>query len=288
MATTLLGANGKLGSMLAAFARSNGVAWRSQARSGTSDVIWSGDMTAEGCDRVFQHGGTIINMIGYTGSDADLLEDVNVRFVHDLLHKAAETGVAHVVLASSAATYGAGGDAPFAEDVTLNPLTSYGISKQAMEHVALDFAEHHSAPALTIARIGNVAGADALTAAAKRHIAEGIPMPLHRFDDGTAPVRSYIGPRDLFHAMNALSVPHDGLPQIVNVVHPQPVPLDAVLAAYRDHVLPDLTWADTPAPAGSPQRVTLSTDKLQQFVNFSEYPDPAQELGLQLAEYLSL
>jgi len=274
--------------MLAAYARSNGRAWREQARSGGADLIWSGDMAGQNSEDVFRAGDTLINMIGHTGGDVETLEDLNVRFVQDLLHKSAETGVAHVVLASSAATYGAGGDAPFCETDDLNPLIPYGVSKMAMEHVALDFAARQSGPSITIARIGNVAGADALTAAAKRHIAQDTPMPLHRFEDGTAPVRSYIGPRDLFLALDALSIAHNGPPRIVNVVHPQPVALDAVLTAYQDHVLPELSWADTPAPTGTPQRVTLCADKLQRYVKFDEYSNPSDALGRQVAEYLAL
>ena len=285
--TILLGANGKLGLMLAAFARLNSVEWRTQARSGAADITWSGLFDDPSVDEVFQRGSTIINMIGATRGDDAQLHDTNVGFVKTLLEKAAETGVAHVVLVSSAAAYGAGGADPFTEDTPLNPLTPYGKSKATMERVTMEFAANNNRPAITIARIGNVAGADALTAAAKRHISAGTEMPLHQLSDGSAPIRSYIGPRDLFLAMKALSDPHDGPPRVVNVVHPQPVGLDEVLSAYQNHVLPDLKWAGTPAPDGTPQSVVLSAETLQSIVKLEKYDDPADSLGQQVAEYLA-
>lgn len=198
-----------------------------------------------------------------------------------------QSGVAHVVLASSAAVYGAGGAAAFDEDAPFNPSTPYGASKVAMEHIAAASYAIHESPAITIARIGNVAGVDALTAAAKRHIAAGKAMPLHRFEDGTTPLRSYIGPRDLFAAIHALSTPHGGPPRTVNLTHPQPVTLDSVLTGYRAHVLPNLEWVDAPVPTGTPHSVTLSTQKMRPYLEFQHYDDPADAMARQVAEYLA-
>ena len=281
--TTILGANGKLGRILAHFASRTGVGWRTQARVGTPDVLWSGRFDDATTKQIFTKGATLINMIGHTGTDETLLQDTNVRFVKDLLHTAAEAGVAHVVLASSAAVYGAGRGEPFLEDAHKQPITPYAKSKAAMEAVAQTFAAGKVAPAITILRIGNVAGADALMTSARRHTALGRPMPLHRFADGSVPVRSYIGPDDLFDAILALSAPHDGPPRIFNVAHPQPVPLDGILNAYRSDVLPDLRWIDTPAPDHTPNRVTLSADKVQHFVNFDEYNNNATAMARQVA-----
>ncbi len=107
-------------------------------------------------------------------------------------------------------------------------------------------------------------------------------MPLHRFPDGTAALRSYIGPRDLFDVVCALSKPHNGPLRTINVAHSQPVSLDDMLRAYKTHHLPELTWVDMPAPDSIPHHVTLSTDKLQSFVNSEEYDDPANEMVQQM------
>lgn len=232
-------------------------------------------------------GATIINMIGYTGPDPDLLHDTNVRFVERLLTRAAQAGVAHVVLASSAAAYGSGTGAVLSEADTLNPVTPYGRSKAAMEQAVATFAASHQAPNITVLRIGNVAGADALTDAARRNAVDGNPMTLHRLDDGTAPVRSYIGPRDLFDAVSdVIAAPTRPL-RTINVVHPQPVTLDAMLRGYRDHVFPTLDWADAPAPAGTFPSITLATDQIQLITKFANYDDPASAFTAQVADWIN-
>lgn len=282
MNTTLLGANGKLGTILACCAARAGLGWRTQSRTNLTDIQWSSDFDDSATNSVFVQGVTLINMIGYTGTDEKLLRDINVRFVKDLLVKAVDTGVAHVVLASSAAVYGAGGDTSFDENDPLQPITSYGVSKSKMEEFAHRIAATSASPAITILRIGNIVGADALSAAANGHVRAGTPMPLHRFPDGTAALRSYIAPRDLFDVVCALSTPHNGTLRMINVAHPQPVSLDDMLRAYKTHHIPQLTWVDIPAPNGIPHRVTLSTDRVQSFVNFQEYDDPADAMVRQM------
>ena len=106
-------------------------------------------------------------------------------------------------------------------------------------------------------------------------------MPLHRFSDGTAALRSYIGPRDLFNVVGALSKPHNGPPRTLNVAHPQPVSLDDILRAYRTHHIPQLKWVDS-YPDGIPHSVTLSTDKLQRFINFRESDGPTDAMAQQM------
>lgn len=287
MTSTILGANGKLGAILSHFAARAGLPWQTQARDGSADIMWSGDMHDPAAGRIFTKGATLINMIGQTATTRDGFQDSNVRFVRDLLSKATQTGVAHVVLASSAAVYGAGDETPFVEDTPLHPVTPYGISKATMEDVAHTFSKDNDAPAITILRIGNVGGADALSAFAERHIAAGTSMPLHRFTDGTAPLRSYIGPRDLFNVIRALALPHKGPPRVVNVTHPQPLALDAVLNAYRTHLMPDLRWVDTPAPIEALRSVTLSTENVQKYVSLAKYGDPADAMARQISELLT-
>lgn len=279
MSTTILGANGRLGSMIARVAQTTGAHWRTQSRKGPADVIWDGDFSRAG--DLFIKGSTVINMIGETGQNTTLLHALNVQFVADLLQHAKRAGVAHVMLASSAAVYGAGDGTPFAETDTPAPLNAYGISKVEMEKVAAHFKD---GPAITVLRIGNVAGADALTAAAKDHIPRGKPMPLHHFEDEQTPVRSYIGPRDLFRAIRDLSAAHDDGLRTVNIAHPEPVSFKALLTAYKEHVLPDLGWVNAPAPETTPRTVTLDTTKLRKVTNFMTHPDTAGALAHQVAE----
>lgn len=267
--------------MIATRAAAHGLGWRRQARSGVADVIWDGAFVR--LDRsIFCEGATLINMIGQTEGSAEDLTAVNVTFVNDLLRVAAETGVAHVVLASSAAVYGRGSGTPLCESADLTPLTAYGTSKARMEDVAHDHAARHATPAITILRIGNVAGADALTQAAQRHLASGTAMPLHLFDNGRAATRSYIGPDDLCEVTRACA-PHSGVsPRVLNVAHHQPVQLDHMLAAYRANLFATLDWTETPAPPGIPPTVTLDTEALQRIVTFPSHDEPADAFVRQI------
>jgi len=113
--TLLLGAHGKLGGILARGARRAGAGWHMQARKLPADRVWDG--TFSSAAQVFTDTDTIINMIGDTGTDHDKLERLNVGFVRQLLDMAARTGVGHVILASSAAVYGAGDGTPFTEEL---------------------------------------------------------------------------------------------------------------------------------------------------------------------------
>ncbi len=277
MTITILGANGKLGAMIANGARQAGLVWQTQARAGEASIIWSGDFEEPAAKHVLKSDSVLINMIGKTGGDPADMQAANVDFVRSLLHHAAMKGIAHVVLASSAAVYGMGDGRAFKETDQTKPTTPYGLSKVAMERLA----EKAKVP-VTILRIGNVAGADALLAAARRFVDLHKPMDLHRLRNGDAPRRSYIGPDDLFHAIHRLTKPHDGPPRIVNVAHPQSVSLDSMLRAYKAQVLPELEWQDTPLPDGVPGCVTLNTDTLQHLVEMSEYSDPADAFVAQM------
>ena len=284
MTTYILGSNGRIGRILSRHAKRAGLEWLGQTRSVGGDIQWSGSMDDQASAQMFQPEATIINMIGSTSSDVDELQRINVKFVRDILVRAANAGVAHVMLASSAAVYGKGDGTPFTEDSTLSPLTPYGNSKARMEEVALNVLSAETSTALTILRIGNVAGADALLAAAEQHVQNDTPMPLHRFPNGQAPVRSYIGPQDLFDVVKALAAPPNTSHRTLNVAAPSPISLEAALKAYKMQLLPHLTWTNAPAPEGVPANVTLSTQDLERHMAFQPDQNYSIEMARQVAK----
>jgi UDP-glucose 4-epimerase len=279
--TTLLGSNGRLGGMLKRHAIRTGLDWTFQQRNGPSGLSWSGDFNDPEAEAIFGEGDTIINMVGETGADQDRLEATNIHFVHALLNRAKNAGVAHVVLASTAAVYGPGHGAPFAESDALWPVTAYGVSKVAMEETAYACT---NGPAITILRIGNVAGADALLSAAYQCTSRGQPLSLHRFSNGSAAERSYIGPSSLAEVVTKLAQRATRGVQILNIAHPMPVYLDDLLAGYKAHLLPDLTWESAPAPDGVPPSVVLDTSALCEIHSFEDTTDPADLFARQVAE----
>lgn len=276
MQTVILGADGKLGSILRRGALRHGLDWRMQSRSGQHNFTDPFDPS------LYEKGATIINMIGHTGPDQNLLREANVDVVDQLLRRAQVAGVAHVILMSSAAVYGAAGPAPLPETTPTAPLTPYADSKVAMERLAHDRSRHSNATRISILRVGNVAGSDALVTHAHRHAREGMPMLLHRFADGAVPWRSYIGPLDFFHAVHTITQQPPDTLRMLNVAHPQAVPLDAMLLGYRNHLLPTLKWVDAPAPKGIPPRVVLDTSTLEALQPFPHHSDPADAFVAQI------
>ncbi len=149
------------------------------------------------------------------------------------LGAARATGAGRVLLASSAAVYGAA-PGPHAEDGPCHPASDYGHAKLAMERVALDAAD---GLAVTCLRIGNVAGADALLGG----LIDGQTPQIDRFADGRGPRRAYIGPATLARALAHLVGRRD-LPDRLNLAQPGLVAMaDLLRAAGRDW-----HWRDAP------------------------------------------
>lgn len=141
-----------------------------------------------------------------------------------------------VLLASSAAVYGAG---PSAEDDAPQPLAPYGRAKLEMERAALATGRDD----VVLLRIGNVAGADALLG---RSFPAGERV-LDVFADGHAPQRSFIGPIALSRALARLVrlvAAGVTVPQVLNLALPGACGMDDLLRAAGE------SWTPRPAPAG--------------------------------------
>lgn len=171
--------------------------------------------------------GGIVVLAGATSAEAagdEGLRSGNVGPALAAFALARDRGIERVLLCSSAAVYGPGGDR-HGEDGALTPSSSYGRAKAAMETEAARDLERHGGPTSSALRIGNVAGADALFGAAARG-----PVVLDRLADGSAPRRIFTGPLTLARAMVAL-LDCDDLPGVINLAQPGLVGMDAILLA---------------------------------------------------------
>lgn len=275
--TIILGSSGKLGGILRRHSNRNGLGWVSQRSRPTWPLVERPETSAP-----WPKGGTIINMAGLTsGTDGDL-QTANVQYVQKLLEQAASAGIAHVILASSAAVYGHGTGQPLPETTGLAPLTPYGRSKAQMEEIAIKFSARQSAPKITILRIGNVAGSDALTKSATQAINANRPLVLHQFGNGVTPIRSYLGPQDLARSTEALVPPPDDSVRFLNIARPDPIAFEDLLLAYRSTTHPGLRWTLADAPDDTPARVVLDTTELQKVIRFGETTDSASEMAHQV------
>lgn len=192
----------------------------------------------------------------------------------DLALAALEFGVAcgarRVFIASTAAVYGRA-FSPLSENVRPEPVSDYGRAKAEMEKAAMARAAQLGL-ALTVLRIGNVAGADALLGQPTDAV-----ITLDRFPDGQGPRRSYIGPGDLAAVMGALlSAGAEGrvLPEILNLALPGAVAMEDLLHdAGRN-----FAWKQ--APEGALPDVTLDVSRLAQHV-----PLPQASAGRIVADW---
>ncbi len=177
---------------------------------------------------------------------------INRDLAEAALNIGAECGARRVFLTSSAAVYGAA-LSPLSEEQPLRPVSDYGRAKAEMEDAALRHAAQLNQP-LTILRIGNVAGADALLG-----VPEEFSLKLDRFADGQGPRRSYIGPQDLAMAIDALlseGAVGRKLPTILNLALPGAV----AMADLLHEVGRRFQWRA--APVTALPEVILGTERL--------------------------
>jgi len=251
----VLGAGGRVGSLLRGSGTMPGALWFS--RRGSRGVqAW--DLLAEPVPEALRGAEVMICLAGAVPG-ADL--SANTRLALAAIEAAAAAGIGHVLIASSIAVYGTDG-APWREDAPLRAQSEYGRAKLEMEAallaapgrgaewtgtaaaaslapgwlpgaatgVALQVRPGSGGPQVCVLRMGNVVGADALSAA----IAGGQPLTLDLCPGGGSPLRSVIGPVTLGRVLRALAaraMSGAGLPPVLNLAQPGPVAMAALCAA---------------------------------------------------------
>ena len=250
----LLGANGRLGRMIRSFWGDADL--QAVARRSEGGVI-RGDLLAGGAQMqaILQGRGAVVCMAGVTPGPAEADLSLNVDLALVAVRAAHAAGAGRVFLASSAAVYGRQSGV-LNEATPCAPLSAYGRAKAEMEEAALALGAQLRQP-VTVLRIGNVAGADAILGG--WHPA----MAIDQLPDGTTPVRSYIGPQSLSVVIAALTRLRD-LPAVINVAAPGGVEMGALLNAAG------LAWSPRPAPSEVIANVTLCTKGLARYVTLPE------------------
>ncbi|PJE27485.1 dTDP-4-dehydrorhamnose reductase [Pseudooceanicola antarcticus] len=247
----VLGSSGRVGRLLRGVL--SGSSWlRAGFAEGAPRIVWQ-YRSGDGADVLKWQPGrplprgfsarVVVALWGVTSGPPEALAQ-NAMLARAALHLARRVGAERVLHLSSAAVQAGLQGAPAAEDLPPAPLTAYGEAKLRMEEeiAAWHGAQPGTTPRSVILRMGNVAGADALSVALDR----GGPVVLDRFPDGGGPRRSYIGPEDLARLLACLATcPLSRLPACVNVTGPRPVAMaDLVRAAGRN-----LRWRPAPPSA---------------------------------------
>lgn len=249
----VLGASGKIGGFLRqAWQARSDVLW--QGRGGSTPPGWlNWDMLAGPWPGPSLDGGAIFCLAGVIRGDAGALED-NSRLAQAALEAGRRADAGRVFLCSSAAVYGRPGPGQwFSEETPPAPVSPYGAAKLQMEENAFDTARRGLGPGLTILRIGNVLGADALIGGAqpgRRVILDPVA------GEPRGPLRSYIGPRALADVLAALAS-HEVLPEMINIAAPGLVGMAELLQAAGSD------WAWGPTNPGVLPLAGLGTDRLE-------------------------
>lgn len=215
------------------------------------------DILAEPCPNGAATG-VVLCLAGVVGGTAEELA-LNEALAMAACKAAASQGAQHVFLVSSAAVYGRS-DLPLTEQTVPAPTSPYGHAKQAMEQTVL--AWHRAdGPALTILRVGNIAGFDALLG---RAVSDRVVQldPILGQDGG--PERSYIGPESLCNILVRLAgiAAFGGpLPRILNVAAAPTIKMGELLTAAG------VAWQFGPSNPAAIAKVDLDVSMLAGLVD---------------------
>lgn len=228
-------------------------------------ILWSARRPGQGIDLVWDigtdpppalpEGCVILHLAGQTRGDAAALAE-NCRSAQ-FLGKAAQIAQArHVFLMSSVAVYRPE-PTPIPEDRPPDPISPYGQAKLLAERA---LQAEVPADRLTLLRLGNLAGADALLTAARAGPVVLDPIAGRR----GGPERSYIGPQSLARTLEALiAAARLGapLPAILNLAQPPALAMaDLLTAAAAD-------WRFGPPRAAALPIVAVSVARLAALVD---------------------
>jgi nucleoside-diphosphate-sugar epimerase len=262
----LLGATGRLGAMLRRFwPQPDDLFCQSrEKKTGFVDIDPLSDIGKLG--KVSQGTRAILCLSGITPERSRRTGEpmsLNTDLAMAALRAAVDGRVPRLFVASSAAVYGAA-PGKLAENADCVPVSPYGEAKRAMERAVLTGAAQSSV-AVTILRIGNVAGADAVLGGWRAG------MQIDRFPDLCTPHRSYIGPATLARVLYQLSL-SETLPEILNIAAPGTIAMDALLDEAG------LQWAPRPASGDAIEKVELSTRILERHVAFPSVASTARTM----------
>lgn len=262
----LLGASGRLGQILRTCWQnpSSLVSHSRHAQPGfvSFDVSHEPSKAAA----VMQGAGAIICLSGVTPAQAAQTGNpfsLNAELARNAIRAAHKAGAGRVFLISTAAVYGRASGIQD-ENTRCQPVSDYGRAKLEMETAAFTVSRELDHP-VTILRIGNVAGADAILGGWRKG------MLIDQLPNGTTPRRSYVGPETLTRVMQELAQTSD-LPDILNIASPGAIEMGHLLNAAN------LKWSPRTAPDDVIETVELSTKQLERHIEFA--PQNSTAVGM--------
>ena len=254
MQLLVTGSTGRIGRMLrlvwvGADAPPLPMLWQGRKHDQDIDIPW--DIAADPAPPLPQ-GLIVLHLAGRVAGSAAVLAE-NRLMTAALCHAARENLARHVFVMSSVAVYPPVA-ALIAEECPARPISPYGQSKLEAEQAAAKTL-HGSATGLTLLRLANLAGADALLGQPADRTLTLDPIA----NQPRGPQRSYIGPHALARVLErlvALAAQGETLPRLLNLAQP-PVVAMADLLDARGQV-----WHFGPARTAAVPSVGVATDRL--------------------------
>lgn len=235
------------------------VLWSARTSDQNIDIAWN---IGESPAPALPQRAIILHLAGKTRGDADALAE-NRRTAAALRKAAQSCGARHVFFMSTAAVYRPE-LTPIDETQAPDPPGDYGRAKLEAEQI---LRQPGSGFGITILRLGNVAGADALLSGAGQGVVVLDPVP----GQAGGPERSYIGPVALAAALQHLltsAAQGDALPEILNLAQEPALPMADLLTAFG------ATWRYGPPRETAIPRVALSVARLKALVTLPEATAP--------------
>lgn len=111
------------------------------------------DLRADDLDEVLEHADAVVNEAAMPGlvrswADFDAYQSCNLTGLHRLIEASQRSGIGRFVQASTSSVYGL--DALGDEDQPTRPISPYGVTKLAAEHLLLAHHHTHGFPAVIL------------------------------------------------------------------------------------------------------------------------------------------
>ncbi|MEJ8575005.1 NAD-dependent epimerase/dehydratase family protein [Microbaculum marinum] len=246
---TVVGGGGFIGTNLCRRLAADGVATRAFGRSrGFPDALEGIDWIQgtlsdrDAVSRAIDGADAVVHLVSTTtpaSSNADMAADVagNVLASIGLLEECVSAGVGKVVYLSSGGTvYGVPETVPIPEAAPTDPISSYGITRLAIEKYLGLFGRLHGLDSVTL-RVANcygpyqrLRGQQGVVAAFLERGLRGEPVEL--WGDGET-VRDYVFVEDVVQAI-LLAIGHAGPEKVINVGSGEGRSLNDVVASLGD------------------------------------------------------
>jgi UDP-glucuronate 4-epimerase len=199
------------------------------------------DLATAPIDDVLAGADAVVHLAGQPGvrrswADFSIYVERNVSASQYLLEAARRTRVPRVVLASSSSVYGDPAELPTPEDAPTNPLSPYGVTKLAMEHLASAYAATWGLP-VVILRFFTVYGPGQRPDMSLHRFIAAVAAgePVMVYGDGTQ-VRDFTYISDAVEAAIAAALADVAPGSVLNVAGGSPATVLDALRIVSEHV----------------------------------------------------